>query len=136
MTRFNITMNEALDLILRVIKNARGGEVFIPKLKAYKVIDMKNAILEILKSKTKTQKIPIRPGEKFHEVLINENEIRKTYESKDDYIIYDNDTQNYDYEKIPNIKKSTLTDRYSSNKVELLTKNELKQILINENLVT
>ena len=135
MTRFNITMNEALDLILRVIKNARGGEVFIPKLKAYKIIDMKNAILEILKSKAKTQKISIRPGEKFHEVLINENEIRKTYESKDDYIIYDNNTQNYSYEKIPNIKKSTLIDRYSSDKVKLLTKNELKQVLINEKLI-
>jgi len=135
MTRFNITMNEALDLILRVIKNARGGEVFIPKLKAYKIIDMKNAILEILKSKAKTQKISIRPGEKFHEVLINENEIRKTYESKYDYIIYDNNTQNYSYEKIPNIKKSTLIDRYSSDKVKLLTKNELKQVLINEKLI-
>jgi UDP-N-acetylglucosamine 4,6-dehydratase/UDP-glucose 4-epimerase len=135
MTRFNITMNEALDLILRVIKNAIGGEVFVPKLKAYRVIDVKNAVLEILKSKAKTQKISIRPGEKFHEVLISENEIRNTYESKDDYIIYDNDTQNYDYKKIPNIKKTTLTDIYSSDKVKLLTKAELKQILINEKLV-
>jgi len=51
MTRFNITMNEALDLIMFAIKNCSGGDVFVPKLKAFRVGDIKDAILEILNSK-------------------------------------------------------------------------------------
>ena len=45
MTRFTITMNEALDLIERATKNGNGGEVFIPKLEAYSVNDLKNSLI-------------------------------------------------------------------------------------------
>ena len=48
MTRFNITMNQALNLVFRALENGIGGQVFIPKLKAYKVGDMKDAILDLL----------------------------------------------------------------------------------------
>lgn len=133
MTRFNITMNEALMLILRAIKKGRGGEIFVPKLKAYKVKDMKDAIVELLKSKNKTEIISIRPGEKFHESLIIKDEIRNTYENKEDYVIFEKETQEHGL--LPEFKKSKLIDQYSSDRVELLTKNELKQILMREKLV-
>ena len=72
MTRFSITMDQALNLIFRAIKNGVGGEVFIPKLKAYNVGLVKDTLLELLNSTSTAEKIPVRPGEKTHEVLINE----------------------------------------------------------------
>ena len=131
MTRFNITMNEALELILRVLKNGKGGEVFVPKIKAYKVGDMKDAIIELTNSNNETEIISIRPGEKMHESLISNDELRNVFESSNDYVIIDQNLHNqYD-----NLTKTTLESQYSSDKVVLLTKDEIKEILIKENLI-
>ena len=135
MTRFNITMDEALELIFRALRNGTGGEVFIPKLKAYKIADMRDAIKELLDSNLETQKISVRPGEKFHESLISTNEIRNCYETDDDYVLFESETQNHNLDSIENIKKSTLTTEYSSDKVDLLTIDELKSILTKSGLV-
>jgi UDP-N-acetylglucosamine 4,6-dehydratase/UDP-glucose 4-epimerase len=135
MTRFNITMNQALDFIIRAVKKGRGGEVFIPKLKSYKLGDLKDAITELLDSKNETEIISVRPGEKYHEVLINHDEIRNTFEDKDDYMILQEGIQN-DILKNSNIKKSMFEDQYSSDKVDLLTKNDLKEILTKEKLLS
>ena len=133
MTRFNITMNDALNLIFRAVEIGKGGEVFVPKLKAYKVEDMKNAIMELLNAKNDTEIINIRPGEKRHEMLINRDEIRSTFENKDDYIIKNDGNEIKD--KNLDLMKTSLNDEYSSDKVELLSKDELKIILSTENLV-
>jgi len=135
MTRFNITMDQALQLIFRALKNSQGGEVFVPKLKAYKVADIKDAILELLKSHNKTEVISVRPGEKYHETLISKDEIRNTYENSDDYVILEQQVQNQYLKKKSNIKKTMLNDQYSSDKVPLLTKDELKNILTKQNLI-
>ncbi len=135
MTRFNITMDQALDFIFRVMKNSFGGDVHIPKLDAYKVGDMKDVVTELLNAKTEMEKIPVRPGEKFNEVLINEHEIRNTYENEDDdYVIYENQSF-YGPELIPNTKKTKLSTDYSSDKVKVVSKEELKEILIKQNLI-
>jgi len=130
MTRFNITMTQAIDLIFRTIKNGDGGQVFIPKLKAYRVGDMKDAILDLMDAKNDVEVISVRPGEKYHEVLINKDEIRNSLESETDYIIFDEKMNNKN-----NLPFSNLNDQYSSDKVELFTKNELKDILLAENLL-
>jgi len=130
MTRFNITMTQAIDLIFRTIKNGDGGQVFIPKLKAYRVGDMKDAILDLMDAKNDVEVISVRPGEKYHEVLINKDEIRNSLESETDYIIFDEKMNNKN-----NLPFSNLIEQYSSDKVELFTKNELKDILLAENLL-
>ena len=136
MTRFNITMDQALDLIFRVIKNAVGGDVHIPKLNAYKVGDIKDVLLDLMNSKIEEERIPVRIGEKHHEILINEHEIRNTYENQDDdYVIYENQLTKDRSETIPNAKKTTLTTGYSSDKVKTATKEDLKKILIKQNLI-
>lgn len=135
MTRFNITMEHALKLIIRVIENSHGGELFIPKLDAFKVGDMKDAITDLLGSNNNTELIPIRPGEKYHEILISKDEIRNTYENDKDYIILDKQLQEENFEDKQKMRKTTLTDEYGSNKVRLLTKNEIKNILIQEKLI-
>ena len=132
MTRFNITMNEALDLIFRAVKEGKGGEVFVPKLKAYKVGDIKDAILELLNSNNETKIIDVRPGEKRHEMLINRDEIRSTFENDDDYVIMNGKTEK---NQESNFVKTKLDDEYSSDKVDLLSKDEIKSILTKEGLV-
>ena len=133
MTRFNITMGEAIDLILRALGGI-GGEVFIPKLKAYKTGVMKDAIMELLDAKNEIERIPVRPGEKYHESLISKDEIRNAYETHEDYILFDEQTQHHKIENGNTIRKANLEDRYSSDKVELLTKEEIKEMLIKEKL--
>ena len=136
MTRFNITMTQALDLIFRVIKNTVGGDIHIPKLDAYKVGDVKDVLLDLMDCKNEEKRIPVRIGEKHHEILINEHEIRNTYENQDnDYVIYENQLTKDHSEKIPNSKKAALTTEYSSDKVKLVSKKELKEIIIKQNLV-
>ena len=135
MTRFNITMEEALNLIFRAIKNSKGGEIFIPKLKAYKVGDMKDAIVEGLNSSIKSEIISIRPGEKIHEFLINTDELRNTFENNEDYIIIDQQLQDSKFNEENILPRTKLNQAYSSDKVDLLTKDELKEILIkNKNI--
>ena len=133
MTRFNITMNQALELIIRAAKKGVGGEVFIPKLKAYKLGDLKDVIVELLNAEDNTKIISVRTGEKFHESLISEEEIRNTYEDEDDYVLI----ERVDEELLRNqgLRKTILNEKYSSNKAELITKEQLKYILINENII-
>lgn len=135
MTRFNITMDQALQLIFRALSNSRGGDVFIPKLKAYTVSDMRDAILELLKSKSETEIISVRPGEKYHETLISKDETRNTYENNDDYIILEQQNSEQYLKKLSNIQKSNLSDQYSSDKVPLLSIDELKTILLEQKLI-
>ena len=82
-----------------------------------------------------TELIPVRPGEKHHEVLISKNEIRSTYENNKDYIILDTQWQEKDFETEQKIRKTSLVDEYASNNVLLLTKNELEDILVQEKLI-
>ena len=136
MTRFNITIDQALDLIFRVIKNGHGGDVHVPKLDAYRVGDMKDVVLDLMDCKNEEESIPVRIGEKFHETLINEHEIRNTYENQDnDYVIFENQLTKDNSETIPGAKKTTLTMEYSSDKVKITPKEELKEILIKQNLI-
>ena len=127
MTRFNITMNQALDLIERAVTTGKGGEVFIPKLLAYRLGDLKDVLLDLFESKNPTEIISVRPGEKFNESLLTIDELRNTYESKHDYILIEKN----DFHKTPphDYEKTSLNEQYSSNKVKLLTKDELKEIL-------
>lgn len=135
MTRFNITMNQAIALIYRAIKNGFGGEVFVPKLKAYRLGDLKDSLLELLKAKNETKFIPVRAGEKIHESLIGKNELRNTYQTKNDYLIIDQQIQKQYLKNVKNIRKTTLKEKYSSDKADILTKNQLKEVLLKENLI-
>jgi UDP-N-acetylglucosamine 4,6-dehydratase len=86
MTRFNITLNQSINFVLNCLKDQCGGEIFVPKLPSYRLIDLCKAIDE----KCKIKLIGIRPGEKIHEELISSLESRNTIEFKDYYIILPN----------------------------------------------
>ena len=131
MTRFTITMNQAIDVILRALETGFGGEVFVPKLESYRLIDVKDAIIEIFKAKNNLKKIPVRLGEKIHESLISSEELRNCYETKLDYILCE---EILDVKK-RNLKKTKSDISYTSNNVKILNKNEIKNILRKEKLV-
>ena len=126
------TMNQALELILRAVKSGEGGEIFVPKLKAYRLGDLKDALLELFKAKNQVKIISVRPGEKYHESLINKDELRYTFEDKDDYLV----TEKNENLKKRGFSKTNMTEQYSSNNVDLITKEELKTILLKEKFVS
>ncbi len=131
MTRFNITMNDALDFILKSASYAKGTEIFVPKLKSYVLSDIKNAINELL-SDTGSESIGIRPGEKLHESLINEDEISHAYEYENMYMIIDPQYDHKELENVyPKIKKINEMKKYSSDLADRLSISELKGLIQN-----
>ena len=135
MTRFSITMNEALDFIIKSTLTGKGSEIFIPKLKAYSINDLKDVIFEML-GDTGVDKIPIRPGEKMHETLIDADEMRHTYETDSIYVVLnpqlDGNTIKHHY---PSFKRINKTESYSSDLAEKLSKEQLKQIITDSGLI-
>ena len=83
MTRFLITLNESVELILHSIIKSLGSEIFIPKLKSFKIVDLAKS----LKKEAKFKIIGIRPGEKLHEELISKDDSTKVIELKNLYIL-------------------------------------------------
>jgi len=130
MTRFSLTMDEALDFILESINLGKGSEVFIPKLKAYSIEVLKESLFELLEN-TGEQIISSRPGEKMHEILVNSDEINYVWELDKKYILFDSSKSEEEIKKnYPGIKKTELSDTYSSNTVGKITKDELKKIIL------
>ena len=135
MTRFSITMDEALDFILESTISGKGSEVFIPKLRAYKIDDVKVALQELIDN-TGEEKIPVRQGEKFHETLINTDEMRTTLESESKYMILHKEISDQEIdEEYPGFRRITLTKPYSSDVVEKIPINDLKDILSKSELL-
>ena len=135
MTRFSITMDEALDFILDSTMSGKGSEVFVPKLRAYKIDDVKVALQELI-SNTGEEKISVRQGEKFHETLINTDEMRTALESESKYMILQREISDQEInEQYPGFKRISMTKPYSSNTVEKIPINELKDILSKSSLL-
>jgi UDP-N-acetylglucosamine 4,6-dehydratase len=86
MTRFWITLDQAVELVVSALQYSQGGEIFIPKIPSMKIIDLAKAIAP----ECEIDEIGIRPGEKLHESLITEEEGRNTVAYKDMYVILPN----------------------------------------------
>ncbi len=87
MTRFIITPGQAVDLILRALEYAIGGEVFVPRLPAFKIPDLIEVLMQKLGKRPPVEVVGIRPGEKLHELMINEAELPRTYSFRGLYVI-------------------------------------------------
>tara|TARA_B100002049_G_scaffold2544_1_gene1828 strand:- start:463 stop:1467 length:1005 start_codon:yes stop_codon:yes gene_type:complete len=129
MTRFSLTMDEAIDHILSSTLLGKISEVFIPKARSYTITDLKEALFELLED-TGEDIISSRPGEKKHEILINSDEAKFAWEFDNKYVIF-NPFRNEDEIKSahPGIKKANFLIDYTSEMVEKIPKNELKQII-------
>ena len=76
MTRFNISLDGGVDMVLHALSQAWGGEIFIPKIPSYKITDVATAIAPNTPQKT----IGIRPGEKIHEEMVTPSDSFYTYD--------------------------------------------------------
>ena len=127
MTRFSITMNQALDFILKATKNGHGAEIFIPKVKTYSL----QQIVDILSNLTKTKEhtiIGIRPGEKQHESLINSDEMRYAWSYENMFMLLNELHESKNLEEVyPEIKKVEDLDAYSSDKTQSLSTEEITE---------
>ncbi len=134
MTRFSITMDEALDFILNSVAQTKGSEVFIPKIRSYSVEDLKDALKELLDVKDE-QIIGIREGEKMHEILINEDEVKYTWELDNNYLVFNGTPNEKTLSYYPGIRSPSNLGKYSSENADKISKNELKEVLIKTGLV-
>jgi len=83
MTRFWITLEQGVRLVIRGLEQMHGGEIFVPKLPSMKLLE----IAEAIAPECEVEYVGIRPGEKLHEVLVSEDEARHTLELDDMYVI-------------------------------------------------
>jgi UDP-N-acetylglucosamine 4,6-dehydratase (inverting) len=135
MTRFNITLQEGVDFVISCLEVMWGGELFVPKIPSYRIIDVAKAI----SSEAQMIITGIRPGEKIHEEMVTETDSLNTIEFKDYFVILPS-TPLWDIEKFrkeSNGKEGKFCElgfRYNSGtNNRFLTIDELK-ILIKDNV--
>jgi len=83
MTRFWITLDQAVDLVLLALKMMLGGEIFVPQIPSMKIVDLAKAIAPDCRQEI----VGVRPGEKLHEVLLTEDEARHAVETAGVFVI-------------------------------------------------
>ena len=83
MTRFNITLQGGVDMVMHALEHAWGGEIFVPKIPSYKILDVAEAIGPNCEKKI----VGIRPGEKIHEEMITSSDSFYTYDVGAYYVI-------------------------------------------------
>jgi len=83
MTRFNISLEDGVKMVLFALENAWGGEIFVPKIPSYRITDVAEAIAP----NARQEVVGIRPGEKLHEEMITETDSLNTIELDKYYVI-------------------------------------------------
>jgi UDP-N-acetylglucosamine 4,6-dehydratase (inverting) len=119
MTRFNIMIEQCIEMILFVLKKSIGGEIFIPKLSSIRIVDLAKAI----NPKKKIKYIGSRPGEKIHEELVTYAESFNTYNFGRYYVITDNK------KLVKKLKKAKLKSGYNSRDNKFLSVEEIKKFI-------
>ena len=128
MTRFNISLQEGVEMVLWALEHAHGGEIFVPKIPSYRIMDMANAIGPDCEHRI----VGIRPGEKIHEEMITESDSFNTIDLGRYYAILPSSA---DYTKEVYIKEYGGEPiepgfAYSSgNNSHFLTVEELRQLI-------
>jgi UDP-N-acetylglucosamine 4,6-dehydratase (inverting) len=104
MTRFNISLDGGVEMVLHALENAWGGELFVPKIPSYHITDIADAI----GPECKKEIIGIRPGEKIHEEMITPSDSFNTYDLGKYYVILPS---------VPNWDLNTFISKFSAKKV-------------------
>ncbi|MDG2146997.1 MAG: UDP-N-acetylglucosamine 4,6-dehydratase (inverting) [Flavobacteriaceae bacterium] len=104
MTRFNITLKESIEIIFYAIENSLGGELFVPKIPSYNIMELAEAIAPNIKKEI----IGVRPGEKIHEEMISTSDSDFTYDIGKYYITLPNSKY---------IKPEIYSEKYNLKKV-------------------
>ncbi len=134
MTRFNLSLQEGINIVINSFKRMQGGEIFVPKIPSIKIVDLAKA----MDAKKPIKVIGIRPGEKTHETLCSINDSHLIYDFKDHYVItpsikfFDRNVS-YKKNKAGEVGKKVKSNfEYVSNKNKFLSINEIKKIIKTE----
>lgn len=125
MTRFWITLEQAVDFVISSGNQMLGGEIFVPKLPSMKITDL----AEALNPAASTVTVGIRPGEKLHECMLTEDESRHTFDVGDRYVVL----SEFPFSNpVPPSGSSPVRDSFrydSGNNTVWLTANQLREMM-------
>ena len=128
MTRFVISLDECIKMVLTALKDVEGGEIFVPKAPSIKITE----IAKVINPRCTFNIIGVRPGEKIHESLISEDESKFTYDYKSYYKLVPAIFMDKKKFLKKNIKKVKQNFSYTSgNNKDWMTKSYLKKWIKN-----
>ncbi len=126
MTRFWISLDQGVMLVIKALEEARGGETFISKIPSFKITDLAEAMLPGCDK----PEVGIREGEKLHEIMVTVEDSMTTYEYDKHFIVYPQMVWNDRQQPIPGGKKVEEGFSYSSgNNTEWLSVEEIRELL-------
>ena len=138
MTRFVMTLQQAAGLVMSSVHLARGGEVFVTKMPVTRIADLAAVMIQALAAehghdpgKIATQIIGVKAGEKMYEELLNEEEIRRTIEMQDFFVVlpaFKNLYEQIEY-AYPGVLRSHVSAPYNSSRVAPLERDALEAYL-------
>jgi UDP-glucose 4-epimerase len=131
MTRFMMSLNQSVNLVMFAMKNGSQGDIFVQKSPAATMLTLANTLKKIFKSKSKIKLIGTRHGEKEHETLVSKEEMAKVIEYKKFYRI-PNDQRDLNYEIFfsKGNNKIEKVNEYNSSNTHRLNEAELEKILL------
>lgn len=132
MTRFSITLEQGVNFVIWALENSRFGEVFVPKIPSFKILDLVTAI----NPDAKIEIIGIRPGEKIHEQMITKNDSQSTLDLGHCYAILAQSNDKYLKEFMDFYKAKKVEENFSyssDSNSDFLTVEEIRS-LINQNV--
>jgi UDP-N-acetylglucosamine 4,6-dehydratase/5-epimerase len=131
MTRFMMTLDDAVELVLFAFANGNPGDIFVQKSPAATIETLVNALLELYKAKNEIRIIGIRHGEKIYETLVNREEMSKTEDLPNYFRIpADNRDLNYNKYFTEGVSKVALIDEYTSHNTQRLNLEDTIELLL------
>ena len=134
MTRFTIMMDDALDFILSSVKEAKGTGTFVPKLKAYNIMDLKDAIISLI-GESEFEITKIRSGERTNEILMNKTEMSYSLSNEKKFILFQPEQFTTQSKLYTNYSIIDDPYEYSSDVSERLSIKELKELIKKSGLI-
>jgi UDP-N-acetylglucosamine 4,6-dehydratase len=137
MTRFMMTLDDAVDLVLYAFENGKNGDLFVQKAPAATLDVLAKALTELYKSKAQIRTIGTRHGEKLYETLVTREEMAKSIDMENYFRIpADNRDLNYDKYFSEGQEKVSVIDDYHSHNTGQLDVDGMKNLLLKLDLIT
>ena len=132
MTRFMMSLGNAVDLVMFAFSNSQQGDIFVQKSPGATIGDLADVLIDIFNANSKINIIGTRHGEKLYESLLSKEESLKAVDLGNYYRV-PADTRDLNYAKYfdEGNEKIALTDEYNSHNTYRLSKEELKMLLLN-----
>ncbi len=136
MTRYMMTLDDAVDLVLYAFKNGKSGDLFVQKAPSATIEVLAQAMIELYQAKSKIRIIGTRHGEKLYETLVTREEMAKAVDMENYYRIpADNRDLNYDKYFIEGQKEIACIEDYHSHNTKRLTVEEMKKLLLKLDII-